>query len=129
MHGQTVDLTGILYIIDGTIYQAPSIESLLQARLLTAHHHLSKGLQSLEQSARFAPSLVPQGSDPCLWAEQVERWENARKDLLAKDALKNNSTDTHNATTPDEDSAAMGRMALGALSQRIAEILKDEQFV
>ncbi|KAJ3072425.1 Mediator of RNA polymerase II transcription subunit 6, partial [Quaeritorhiza haematococci] len=67
-----VDLIGIYYIIEGTIYQAPDLYTLLSNRILTSLHFVEKAFVEAREEARFHPA---QGY---LWAVDEEEAAKAR---------------------------------------------------
>ncbi|KAJ3328089.1 Mediator of RNA polymerase II transcription subunit 6 [Blyttiomyces sp. JEL0837] len=50
------DLLAVYYIVEGSIYQAPDLFSLISNRLLTSIHHVSTAFSNISNEARFDPS-------------------------------------------------------------------------
>ena len=118
-----MDLTGIYYIVEGTIYQSPSLAHLLSSRILTSLHHLSTGFEKVKSSVRFSTAF-PQGH--YLWEEQEESLKKYKKELISQSEHDQASVDKKG-----QDVSLIGQQATFRLAQRMNDLIlrmADEPF-
>ncbi|KAJ1557298.1 hypothetical protein HK096_008052 [Nowakowskiella sp. JEL0078] len=105
------ELLAAYYIIEGTIYQAPNLSSLLSNRILTSLHHLQQGFQAIRSQVHFHPSRGYSWEADELYAQQLRlRSKAERTDAATIDGL---ADDTSIPSTPQSAISAQSSMPDG----------------
>ena len=69
----SVSLLSIYYIIEGTIYQAPNLQSVLSSRIQTSIYFCQKALEEAQQQVMFHPSLGYTWKKDAQYLEDLKR--------------------------------------------------------